>query len=341
MSIVKTNFGTVNGKQVYCYTLDNGKGLTAEILNYGGIIKKLCYKGVDVVLGRDTLEEYFENNGYFGALIGRNSNRIEGAKFNLNGKSYSLYVNDKRSNLHGGKDGFDKKVWDVVEKDEAQPALELTYFSADGEEGFPGNVNVKVTYTLTAGNSIVIHYEGQSDADTVLNMTNHSYFNLNGHNSGTVDEHVMYLNCDFYTPNTDECFPYGEVLSVKGTAMDFTKKKTMKEAFEADYEQIKMFGGIDHNFVINGSGLRLACVLEGDKTAIKMETYTDRCALQLYTGNVIDENRVCKDGTRYPIHGALCLETQTFPNNLKYSHFPTSILKKGEKYDTVTEYKFV
>ena len=322
------------------FTLDNNNGLRAEILNYGGIIKSIIYKGTDVVLGRDTLEEYFKNEGYFGAIIGRNSNRIENSRFTLSGKTYTLYANDGRNNLHGGKEGFDKKVWEAEVIDSSEPTLILKTKSPDGEEGFPGNVSVTVTYTLTKDNALKIHYEGLTDTDTVLNMTNHTYFNLNGHKSGTALGHKLYLAADFYTPNTNECMPYGEILSVKGTPFDFTKEQTLGNVFSIEHGQIKMFNGIDHNLVLSGSGYRLIGKLTGNKTGIEMQISTDRPGIQLYTGNMIEQGRICKDGVCYPIHAGICLETQAFPNSLKYSHFPNSILKKNEKYDSITEYKF-
>ncbi len=341
MSINKIKFGECDASTVYLYTLTNKNGLTAEILNYGGIIRKLIYKGVDVVLGRDTMEEYINNNGCFSALIGRNSNRIENAEFELNGKIYKLFANNGRNNLHGGKVGFDKKIWDVEMIDDVEPSIVLTTVSPDGEEGFPGTVKVSVTYTLTNDNSIKIHYVGESDADTVLNMTNHAYFNLNGHSAGCVDNHTLWLDCDFFTPNSDECIPTGEILSVKNTPFDFTVEKSIGEGFKSCHEQIKKFGGYDHNFAINGRGYRKAGRLKGDKTGIVMEIYTDQSAVQIYSGNGIEEGRVCKDGMVYGKHHGVCFETQAFPNSLKFSHFPNGILKKGEKYDTITTYKFI
>ena len=341
MSINKIKFGECAQGTVYLYTLTNKNGLTAEILNYGGIIRKLIYKDVDVVLGRDTMEEYVNNNGCFSALIGRNSNRIENAEFELNGKVYKLFANNGRNNLHGGKVGFDKKIWDVEMIDDVEPSIVLTTISPDGEEGFPGTVKVSVTYTLTNDNSIKIHYIGESDADTVLNMTNHAYFNLNGHSAGCVDNHTLWLNSDFFTPNSDECIPTGEILSVKNTPFDFTVEKSIGEGFKSCHEQIKKFGGYDHNFAINGRGYRKAGRLKGDKTGIVMEIYTDQSAMQIYSGNGIEEGRVCKDGIVYGKHHGVCSETQAFPNSLKFSHFPNGILKKGEKYDTITTYKFI
>lgn len=341
MSIIQKEFGKTENGTVIAFTLDNGNGLSAEILNMGGIIRRLVFNGTDVVLGREAIEDYINGNGYFGALIGRNSNRIENSEFELNGKTYKLAVNDHDvNNLHGGIKGFNSKIWEVKAVDATEPQLILSLTSPDGEEGFPGNVSVTVTYTLTKDNSIKIHYEGTTDADTVLNMTNHSYFNLNGHSSGNVKNHTLTLNCDFYTPNSEICVPYGEVLSVEGTPFDFTSGKKIGEEIEGDYPQVKLFMGYDHNFVISGRGYRKYAELTGDISGITMESFTDLPAVQLYTGNYVTNDNSPKDGAEYQQYQGLCLETQVFPNALKYAHFPSPILKKGEKYDTTTEYKF-
>ncbi len=340
MSIIKEKYGMLNGEEVYQFTLDNGNGLSAKIITYGGIITNLIYDGVDVVFGRDSLEEYLDNPTYYGALIGRNSNRIANAEFKLNGKTYTLNKNNGNNNLHGGNGGFANRNWVAEAVDEAEPKLILTLNSPDGEEGFPGNLDIKVTYTLTENNAISIHYEGECDADTIVNMTNHSYFNLNGHNSGTVDGHRLWLDADFYTPNNSECIPTGEVLSVKDTPFDFKYDTAMAEHFASDHSQVKMFKGFDHNVILNGFDYRKAGKLIGDKTGIVMEMYTDCKGVQLYTCNGESNGRVCKDGAVYQYHGALCLETQAFPNNANCSHFPSSILRKGEKYDTTTCYVF-
>lgn len=338
--IEKTHCGKVGEQEVYLYRLDNGLGLSAEILTYGGILRTLTFNGTDVVLGRDSLEEYMNNSGCYGALIGRNSNRIAGGEFTLNGKKYTLAKNNGRNNLHGGNIGFGKRVWESKAIDKEEPSLILSLVSADGDEGFPGKVKVKVTYTLTKDNSLRIHYEGKSNRDTLLNMTNHSYFNLNGHSSGTVDGHTLKLNSSFYTPNTEECMPYGVVEKVDGTPFDMREGIKLSDAFNSDNEQIKLFSGFDHNFAIDGFGMRKFAELKGDNTGILMECFTDRPAVQIYSGNGIDVERVCKDGAKYPVHGGICLETQCFPNAMEYSHFPSPILKKGETYDTVTEFKF-
>ncbi len=237
--------------------------------------------------------------------------------------------------------GFDKKIWKTEIIEDSEPSLVLSTVSIDGEEGFPGNVSVKVTYTLTRDNSIKIHYEAESDADTVLNLTNHTYFNLNGHNSGNILNHSIWLNSDFYTPNGYNGATNGEILSVKGTPFDFTEEASIKTRIESTDKQIVNALGIDHNFVLNGSSYRKAGMVKSDKTGIIMEIYTDREGMQIYTANEILGNRMCKDRTLYTKYSGICFETQAFPGNLKFSHFPTSILKKGKKYDSVTAYKFI
>ncbi len=336
--IKKESFGYVNEKEVYLYTLDNGKGLKAEITNFGGIIKSLYVNGKDVVLGRDTLEEYLDNDGYFGALIGRNSNRIHNAEFTLNGKTYTLAKNGGNNNLHGGNVGFDKKIWCAEEIDGSEPKLVLTLLSKDGEEGFPGNAEIKVTYTLTQENGLNIHYEAICDKDTVMNLTNHSYFNLNGHNSGVIDNQTLQVFSHFFTPNTDECMPNGEILSVKGTPFDLRDPKPFNDAFNSDCEQITKFLGFDHNFVLDGKGFRKIAEAKGDE--ITMEVYSDTVGAQIYTGNFINDSKICKDGAVYGKHHAFCVETQFYPNSMEFVHFPSPVLKAGEKYDSMTEYKF-
>lgn len=339
--IKKESYGVMNGQEVFLYTLDNGCGLSSEIFTYGGIVKRLNYQGTDVALGRNTPEEYQNGAGCFGALIGRNSNRLEDAAFILNGKTYTLCKNDGRNNLHGGEENsLRMKVWDAEAIDGAEPALKLTVTSPDGEEGFPGNAEIAVTYTLTKENALRIDYRGVCDADTLMNLTNHTYFNLNGHDSGCVDGHTVQLNADFYTPNTDECMPYGEILSVSGTAFDLRNGKKFADVFAAKEEQITMFDGFDHNFCLSGRGYRKIGSLTGDKTGIVMEMYTDLPGVQIYTGNMIDETSICKDGVKYLKHQGVCFETQAFPNAMRHSHFPSIILKQGEVYQTSTSYQF-
>lgn len=347
MSISKKHFGFMpDGEEVFLYELDNGKNLKAEILSYGGIIRSLFVKNfagewIDVVFGRDSLEEYVNNSGFFGAFVGRYANRIEDGKFILNGKEYTLFANNGRNSLHGGKKGFDKYVLKENNiTDGENPSVEFSLFSPDGDEGYPGNLEVKLTYTATENNSLVLHYEAVSDKDTIINLTNHSYFNLNGAGNGTILNHEFETNCSFYTPNTKECMPNGEILSVKDTPFDFLSSKKMGEGINSDHPQIEMFGGFDHNLIIDGKGFRKAATLFGDQSQITMDVFTNKPAFQLYTANSADKSRVCKDGKYYQKHGALCIETQFYPNSTTYSHFPSPVLKKGEKYDYITEYKF-
>lgn len=340
-------FGSLPEGDVECRTIDNGCGLKADILSYGGIIKSLYVKDkngeyVDVVLGRDTLEEYLQNDGYYGAAIGRHANRIAGGCFVLDGKKYNVGINEGKNSLHGGANGFDKKLWHAEPVENAEGSgLVLTLVSEDMEEGFPGKLEVNMTYMLTKENSLKITYRAVSDKDTVVNLTNHSYFNLAGHASGNVHNQILQINSSFYTPNDDECMPTGEVLSVMGTPFDFRAPKPIGQDIDADFDQIQKFGGYDHNFAIDGRGFRLAATASCPETGITMQTFTNKPAMQLYTGNGIDAERVCKDGAKYPVHGAFCLETQFFPNAMSFSHYPSPILRAGVQYKYITEYKFI
>ena len=346
MSITKKLFGTLPDKgDVYAFTLSNASGMSAEILTYGGIIRQLIVpdkngQPVDVVLGRDSLEEYLDNTGYFGAAIGRHSNRIANAAFTLNGKTYTLVKNDGNNNLHGGPEGFHQKVF-AYETSENNGDASLTLFtiSPDMEDGYPGELQVAITYTVAAENGLKLHYRAVSDQDTLINFTNHSYFNVSGHDSSDISDLKLWLNADFYTPNSSDCMPTGEVRSVAGTPFDFRTPKPVGQDIHADCEQLKMFTGYDHNFALNGWGYRKAASLTSSKTGITMDMYTDLPAVQLYTMNS-PAGRPCKGGISYPIHQALCLETQFFPNAMSFRHFPGPIYKAGEIYDTVTEYRF-
>ena len=341
--ITEKYFGKASSGEVTAYTLSNKNGLSAEILNLGGILMRLIFNGTDVILGRETADGCFMDDAYQGALIGRNANRIENCQFVIGEKKYTLDANDsgRDNNLHGGIDGFARRIWNTEAIDGDEPQLILSLFSPDGDQGFPGNAEIKVTYTITKENSVKIHYEGTCDADTVINMTNHSYFNLNGHNSGDVLGHKLWMNSDFITPNNDLCVADGTVLSVKDTPFDFTSEKEIGKDIHDPCYQVQNFRGYDHNFAITGRGFRKFAELTGDKTGITMQCFTDQPGVQLYTGNFLTADIPCKDGANYTTHSGLCLETQAFPNALKYSHYPSSIIKKGEKYDTITEFKFI
>lgn len=344
MSTERKKIGTTSdGKDVCSYLLDNGRGLSAEILDLGGIIKNLYVCGadgkkVDVVLGRGSLADYETNDGYLGALIGRHANRIKEGRFELNGIEYHAGINEGKNSLHGGKKGFDKKIWNAEIFDGEEPRLELETDSPDGEEGFPGNMKVKVTYTLTKENALRIHYTAESDKDTLCNLTNHSYFNLAGHDKKIYNQ-ILQMNSGFYTPNDKEGMPTGEVLSVTGTPFDFRVPKPIGQDINADFEQVKMVGGFDHNFAVEGRGFRTFAVAKCLETGITMEVKSDQDSVQLYTANMLEDG-IYKDGAGYGTHSAFCLETQCFPNAMAHSHYPGPILKKGEIYDSVTEYIF-
>ena len=343
MSVVKNNYGTLpDGREVYEFVLSNGF-VTAHIINYGGIVTKLITKDknnndVDVVLGRASMEEYLENDGCLGAAIGRFGNRIRNGEFEIDGITYHVGKNKNGNSLHGGFIGFDKKLWEGKEV-ENENAVILSYTSVDGEEGFPGNMDVDIKYSVTDENGLKIEYFAKSDKDTVCNLTNHSYFNLNGYKSGKIYDHKLQMNSRFFTPNDDMNIPVGEVLSVVGTPFDFTEEKRLGDGMTSDYLQVARVNGFDHNFVLDGTGLRLCATVTGDKTGIVMQVFTNQHGVQLYTANMLESAN--KGDYENGVHDGLCLETQTFPDCVHYSHFPTALLRKGEEYYHITEYRFV
>lgn len=344
MAITKEKYAALpDGRDVYQYKLENGAGLAAYILDYGGIITRLLAPDrqgnrVDVVLGWDSLEDYIRHSGtYFGAAVGPNANRIAGARFSLHGTEYTLEQNDHGNNLHSAGAGLSSRVWDA-ETDGDRLVLRIT--SPDGDGGFPGNKQITVTYALTPENGLLIRYTAQTDKDTLLNMTNHSYFNLAGHNSGDAGGLVLQMNSAYYTPNTDGCYPDGEVLSVTGTPFDFRAPKPIGQDWNADFEQIQKFGGYDHNFVIDGRGFRRAAVLFCPGNGITMDVWTDTPGIQVYTGNMYEEEGLGKDGAQYGPHQSVCLETQYFPNAVHYTQFPVPIVRAGGQYDSKTEFRF-
>ncbi len=342
MAIEKLPFGKTNdGQDVYQYVLTNSIGLKAEILTYGGIVKSLYVpdrngKLADVVLGFDNLRDYLERNPFFGAIVGRYANRIANAKFTLNGTEYTLAKNNGPNHLHGGIRGFDKVVWnDEVIETGGGPALRLTYLSKDGEEGYPGNLNVTVTYTLTKENELKINYRAVTDKTTVLNLTNHSYFNLAGVGSGDVLGHVLTLNADNFTPVDDGLIPTGEIKPVGDTPMDFTKPKSIGSRIG------RLKGGYDHNYCINNrdGSLTLAAAVYEPKTGRVMEVLTTQPGIQLYTANFLNGSLEGK-GAVYDKHAAFCLETQHYPDSPNKPNFPSTELQPGRKYDQTTVFKF-
>lgn len=349
MSITKRPYLKINeDTTAEVFELKNSKGMSVEITNFGGIILTLNVpdrngKLDDVVLGFDKPEDYLVNNPHFGAIIGRFANRIEFSEFELNGQLYKVAANDGKNHLHGGLVGFDKVLWQAETKSsDDQDSLILTYTSKDMEEGYPGKLDVEVIYVLTSDNALEIHYKAVTDKDTVINLTNHSYFNLSGHASGDILKHQIMLKSDTITENDEFSIPTGKFIDVAGTPMDFRKLTTIGDFIEADYEQIKYGSGFDHNWIVNVNGKTpelIAEVYDGASGRV-METYTTKPGVQLYTGNFLNGSYIGKGKAPYNKRNGLCLETQFYPNSIKHKHFPSPILKAGEEYNHVTIYKF-
>ena len=320
-----------NGADVYVYTLANKNGVEVSITNFGGAITSIKApdrNGVfaDVVLGYDTLDDYVKNPRYFGALIGRYANRIAGGKFSLNGVDYQLAQNNGANHLHGGNKGFDKRVWNAAE---TESGLILEYFSKDGEENYPGDLDVAVSYSLNDQNELRIEYQANTDKDTIINLTNHSYFNLAGH--GTILDHELTLNADSFTPVSDDLIPTGEISAVEGTSMDFRTARTIAT------------GGYDHNFVLKDwkrGSIRSVARLREPVSGRVMEVLTTQPGIQFYSGNFLDGSLIGKGGVAYEKYAALCLETQHYPDSPNHPNFPTTVLRPGETYNEITVYKF-
>ena len=328
-----------------CWTLDNHNGMTAEILTYGGILRTLTVPSPtgprDVVLGLDTVADYEANPGpHLGALVGRVAGRISGASFALNGKEYHLTANAPHTCLHGGAKGYAKQVWQAEAVD---GKLVLTYFSPDGEEHFPGNLKVRVVYALTADNSLTIEYFAETDGSTIVNLTNHSYFNLNGHDAGTLEQQKVQIFADFYTENSNECLPTGVIAAVEGTPMDFREPHEIMERIDADFVQLKNGSGYDHNWIPNGyqkDMVRKCAEAVGEETGIRMAVYSDQPGVQFYSGNFLDGIVKGKNGAVYGRRSGFCFETQGFPNATAYGHFPSAVLRQGEWFRSQTIFAF-
>lgn len=347
--ITKADFGkTPDGQTVEIYTLKNAKGAEARILTYGGIVQYLSVpdksgKFDDVVLGYDNLQGYIDKTPYFGALIGRYGNRIGGAKFTLEGKTYKLATNNGPNSLHGGVVGFDKVVWTARPMETAQgPALILTYLSKDGEEGFPGNLTVTAIYTLTDDNALKVEFTAQTDKPTVVNLTHHSYFNLAGQGRGDILGHVLYINSDKTTPVDAELIPTGEIADVTGTPFDF-RKPTPIGARINDPDKVLQYGpGYDHNWIVNNPpgkfGLQAKVVEPG--TGRVMEVWSDEPAVQFYAGNFLDGTIIGKGGVAYQKRTGFCLEPQHYPDSPNKPNFPSVVLLPGQTFHNTIVYKF-
>lgn len=351
MSIQKNLFGTLaDGREIYAYTMANESGVSVKIISYGGAIVELRVPDkngclTDVVGGYDCLDYYVGADGYQGALIGRWGNRIGKGRFTLEGRTYQLALNNNGINhLHGGDVGYDSKVWDVVEKDGEEPSLELHLLSPDGDEGYPGSLDLTVTYTLTEQNGLVIRYVATTDKATVLNLTNHTYFNLRGYAAGSVRPLELWVDADTYLPTDEGLIPTGELRSVEGTPFDFRTPKTMGRDMDADCVDLKMAGGYDHclNFVGGETKEPVKrAELYDPESGRAMAVYTNQPCVQVYAGNFLQPDA-------YPFKGGfvkrpqalMCLETQKMPDSVNHPNFTDCTLKAGEVYDYTTEYRF-
>ena len=342
IEIKNRSFGeTRDGKRVSCWTLTNDNGMSAEILTYGGILRSLTVpvdgELRDVVLGFDDMAGYEGQDCYMGALVGRVANRVGGARFTLDGKEYPLSANAAPNCLHGGFHGFDKKVWAAqIQNDE----LALTCTSTDGEEGFPGTLRVKVFYTLGEDNSLTIQYLAESDAPTLVNLTNHSYFNLKGAGEGTVEDHTVQIFADCITENDSNAVPTGTLLRVDATPFDLRHPRLLASGLGSDHPQIVAGAGYDHNFILKN---RIDTVLERaavvECRGLRMECETTQPGVQLYTANYLG-GQVGKGGRPYLRRGALCLETQNWPDAVNHPDFPSPVLRPGQTYRQNTVYRF-
>ena len=338
---------TIDGKKTGLYTLKNAKNAEAKFTNYGGRLVSLTVPGkdgkmVDVVTGFGSVADYEKaTEPYFGATIGRFGNRIAKGKFSLDGKQYTLFTNNGANTLHGGKKGYQYVVWDAKQPNEH--TVEFTYLSKDMEEGFPGNLAVKVTYTLTDDNELKMDYEATTDKNTVVNLTNHAFFNLNGEGSGTILGHEVKIYADEYTPVDTGLIPTGKLVKVAGTPFDFTKSTTIGARIEEKNDQLSAGKGYDHNYVLNktaGMGMYHAATVKGDKSGVVMDVYTQEPGLQFYSGNFMQSKNTFKGGSKDDFRTAFAMETQHFPDSPNQPQFPTTVLKPGAVYKTSSIYKF-
>jgi aldose 1-epimerase len=350
LAIKKSEFGiTKDSAVVEQYTLKNANGIEMNVISYGGRITSLKVPNKDgklenVILGHDTMKGYLrDDNPFFGALIGRFGNRIAKGKFSLNGKEYKLATNDGPNHLHGGVLGFDRVIWNVTPiEGKEESALKLTYLSKDGEEGYPGNLHVTVIYTLTKDNSVKVSYEASTDKATVVNLTQHAYFNLTGDFSKDILNHDVVINADAYLPVDETLIPTGEIIKVKETPLDFTSSKKIGKEINADNEQLKRGKGYDHSWVLNGEkgDMRFAASAYDETSGRFMEIFSTEPAIQFYTGNFLDGTLPMPGGGNYKYRTGFCLETQHYPDSPNQSKFPSVVLKPGETYTTKTTFKF-
>ena len=338
------SFGmTSKGEEARLFTIQNGKGIEIKVSDYGAALVQVRVPDkegrlLDVVLGYDEVQGYEAGNAFFGATIGRVANRIGNGEFQLGGRTYELTRNDGQNTLHGGRDFYNKRIWKTGKTGEDH--VEFLLDSPSGDQGFPGNVKISVTYTLTKDNEIKIQYRAVPDADTLINLTNHSYFNLSGHASGTVLAQEVMLYADAYARADSQSIPTGEIVPVSGTPMDFRQLKPIGAEIDEAYEALEFGKGYDHNWVLNKKGYRKAAFMRSKESGIAMEVYTDLPGLQFYTANFVDHEKG-KEGAVYNMRQAACFETQYFPDAVHKDHFEGPEVKAGEIYETTTAYRFI
>lgn len=345
MTVTKSSFGrTSDGEAADLYTLTNKNKMSVSISSFGGAIQKIliptAQKDVDVVLGYDDVSGYEKRIAYIGSIIGRVGNRIEKGRFTLNGKEYNLYLNNNGNHLHGGKVGFNKKMWEVKEVSNSE--IQLSYTSPDGEEGYPGELAVFVNYRLVPCNTLMVTYRAYTTKDTLCNLTNHSYFNLSGYDSGEVGDQTVQLFADAYTATDEKLIPHGEIIKVDGTPMDLRKPKAIKDGWDSDYEAIKVAGGYDHNFVVpeyNGN-TKVIAKAHSNKTNITMTVMSNLPGFQFYTGNSLKAEMHGKNDVPLARRTGYCFETQYFPNAVNVPSFITPILRAGNIYKAGVSYHF-
>lgn len=349
MKITQKSFGkTSQGEEATLYTVSNSNGMKVSFTDFGANIVSIIVPDakknpVDVALGYANLEGYQDNKPGMGSFIGRNANRISGAKFELNNKAYELDKNDGENNLHSGYTKYNYLMYEAeVYEEEDIISIEFSRLSPHMEQGFPGNLDVSVTYSLTEAGELVIEYHAVSDKDTIVNFTNHSYFNLSGHNCGNILDHKVWIKANQFTPTGDDLIPTGEIRDVEGTPMDFRTLKKIGRDIEADYEPLRQAGGYDHNFVLDISGNEVEKVAElvDEKSGRRMEVFTDLPGMQLYTSNMLKPVKNGKDGATYQKWAGVCFESQYFPDACNIKSFPSTVLKAGKEFDSVTIYKF-
>ena len=336
-----------NGDNVFKYLLKNSN-CEVEVITYGGIITSIKVPDmnnnlIDIVLGFNNLDAYLEGHPYFGAIVGRFANRIDNGKFLINEEEYKLALNNNGTSLHGGIKGFDKVNWNVINYDYLNKrSIKLNYLSKHMEEGYPGNLDINVTYTLLDDNELKVEYQAETDKTTVLNLTQHSYFNLSGESSGDILDHELLINADSFLPVNEKIIPTGEIKNVQDTPFDFRERKKIRRDILKNNRQLKLGNGYDHCWVLNDYNKKLRKISEvySNQTRIKMEVFTDLPGLQLYSGNFLDGSLNSKKGKKYINRSGLCLETQAFPNSPNNESFPTTILEPGEKFYSQTSFKF-